>query len=373
MSKKPMTYADTGVDYGAMDPFKRMALQAGRETAVHLQRFGDEFIEFEPSRGESAYLIERPDEFLAHVVEGLGTKDQAAELMTAFTGVEYFDSIGQDTAATILNDLVTLGAIPLSLLMHLAVGDSKWFEDERRQKALVAGWKKACDMARCTWGGGETPTLVGNVFTEPVVLSGTAMGFIRPKSRLIIGSKIRAGDQIILLTSSGIQTNGLTLGRKLARKLPQGLSTRLRDGRMYGEALLDPSKIYVRAVEDCLDAGVDIHGAIHITGHGWRKLMRANQPFTYVIETLPPSLPVFEAIQQYGPVTAEEAYGNLNMGAAFALYVSESDTDQVLRLCPDAFHGGYIENGPKKVRIKPVKTEEFPDGLEFSGSTLAVR
>ncbi len=366
-----MTYAGTGVNYDAMDPFKRMAQLAARETASNIARLnGGEFREFEPSRGESAYLIEAAKSYLAHVEEGLGTKNLVADAMYKLTGKSYYDQIAQDTVAMIVNDLVTLGALPLSVAMHLAVGTSDWFDDERRSGDLINGWKKACDLARCVWGGGETPTLKDIIIPGTAVISGSAIGIIKPKERLISAEDIEHGDAIVIIESSGIHANGLTLARKIADKLPEGYLTKLSDGRTYGETLLDPTHIYVGLVEDCLAAGVNVYYAVNVTGHGWRKLMRATQPFTYVIEALPTQLPIFDFLQQHGPVDDSEAYGNLNMGAGFALYVAKDEVTTVreiaLNLGLTAFEAGHIENGDKKVVIKP-------KGLEYAGETLQVR
>jgi phosphoribosylformylglycinamidine cyclo-ligase len=331
-------------------------------------------------------LIEAAKSYFAHVEEGLGTKnlvaDDVRELqrrsyeLLQLKGKSYYDQIAQDTVAMIVNDLVTLGALPLSVAMHLAVGNSDWFNDRDRCLDLIVGWLNACNLARCTWGGGETPTLKGVVVPEAVVLSGSAIGIVKPKERLIAGP-IQHGDAIVIIESSGIHANGLTLARKIADKLPEGYLTKLSGGRTYGETLLDPTHIYVGLVEDCLDVGVNIHYAVNVTGHGWRKLMRATQPFTYLIETLPTRLPIFDFLQKHGPVDDKEAYGNLNMGAGFALYVTEVQADEVVdvarKLGLRAFVAGHIEDGPKKVIIKPVKTEEFPDGLTFDEKSLAVR
>lgn len=322
---KEMTYAGVGVNYGAMDPFKRAAQLAGRETAANIERLnGGEFKELEASRGESAYLIEAAKSFFAHVEEGLGTKNLVADAVYQLTGKSYYDHVAQDTVAMIVNDMITLGALPLSVAMHLAVGDSNWFNDERRSRDLIEGWRHACNLARCAWGCGETPTLKGVVVPEAIVLSGSAMGLVKPKERLITAENIRPGDAIVLVGSSGIHANGLTLAREIAARLPDGYLTKLSDGRTYGETLLDPTRIYVGFLEDCLDNGVDIHYAVNITGHGWRKLMRAKQPFTYTIDQLPKQLPIFDFIQKHGLVDDREAYGNLNMGAGFALYVSST-------------------------------------------------
>ncbi|MBI2626100.1 MAG: phosphoribosylformylglycinamidine cyclo-ligase [Candidatus Nealsonbacteria bacterium] len=388
-----MTYTGVGVDYNAMDPFKRIAQLAGKETAANINRLNNgEFREAEMSRGESVYLVEAAKSYLAHVEEGLGTKNLVADAMYRLTGKSYYEHIAQDAVAMIVNDMITLGALPLSVAMHLAVGDSGWFNDENRCRDLVEGWKKACNLARCVWGGGETPTLKGIVAPETVVLSGSAMGLVKPKERLIAANNIKDGDAIVFIESSGIHANGLTIAREISERkdifwrriahlllperfklsaLPNGYLTRLDDGRTYGETLLDPTHIYVALVEDCLNCGVNIHYAVNITGHGWRKLMRATQQFAYVIERLPKQLPIFEFLQKHGPLDDTEAYGNLNMGAGFALYVPEADIGAVLRIATSlnlgALRAGYIaQSKEKKVIVRP-------KNIEYLGSTLGVR
>ena len=366
-----MTYAGVGVDYDALDSFKRMAQVVARETAHNITRLG--FTEAEASRGESAYLIETPNFYLAHVEEGLGTKNLVADAMYRQTGKSYYDNIAQDVVAMIVNDMVTCGALPLSVAMHLAVGNSSWFEDGERSRDLVRGWKNACDLARCVWGGGETPTLKSVVMPYTATLSGSAMGIVKPKSRLIKGN-IEHQDAIMFLASSGIHANGLTLAREIARKLPGGYFTKLSDGRTYGETLLDPTHIYVGLVEDLLDNGVEIHYAVNITGHGLRKLMRPNQSFAYIVEHLPPLLPIFDFIQKHGPMDDGEACGNLNMGAGFALYIPQNNIKKFWQVMDaykypsgGAMYAGYIErSNEKKVVIKP-------KGLEYQASTLGVR
>lgn len=364
-----MTYAGSGVDYDVLDPFKRRAQLAGRSTADAIRRLG--VSEVEASRGESAYLVETAEGYLAHVEEGLGTKNLVADAMYHLVPARsYYDHIAQDTVAMIVNDMVTLGALPLAVAMHLGVGSSDWFKDERRTGDLVDGWRKACLLGRCAWGGGETPTLAGIVEPGTVVLAGSAIGIIQPKSRLIRGN-IQHGDAIVLFESSGIHANGLTLARAIAARAANGYLTLLRDGRPYGEALLDPTHIYVPAIEDCLNRGVEIHYAVNITGHGWRKLMRAPDPLAYVLETLPAPQPVFDFIQSIGGVDDVEAYGNFNMGAGFAIYVPEKDVAAVLDVTKAfpfaALHAGHVErSATRRVVIAP-------KGLEYGGETLAVR
>ncbi|MFA5990742.1 MAG: AIR synthase-related protein [Candidatus Doudnabacteria bacterium] len=379
-----MNYAETGVNYDELDPFKRMAQLAASETDSQLARFGFSVVKW--TRGESAFLIETPWGYLGLVVEGLGTKAlvadtyRLAEEIELSTNETFYDHAAQCNAAMAFNDLITLGVSPLIYSQYVAVGNSGWFNDQKRSEDLIQGTKNACLLARCVWGGGETPTLKGIINPETVDLAGATMGMIRQKERLINPSHIRQGDAIVIIESSGIHANGLTLARKIADKLPEGYLTKLSDGRTYGETLLDPTHIYVGLVEDCLNAGVNIHYAVNVTGHGWRKFMRATQDFTYVIETLPTQLPIFDFLQKHGPVDDTEAYGNLNMGAGFVLYVDEAQAAQVINIARRlkvrafvgkkrslrAFVAGHIEKGDKKVVIKP-------KGLEFTAETLAVR
>ncbi len=385
-----MTYASTGVDYGAMDPFKRQALAAGLETAPNIERFG--FYEISMSRGESAYLVEMPQVILAHVEEGLGTKNIVADQMSALTGKSYYDQVAQCTMAMIINDIITLGAMPVSVMMHLAVGESSWFGNQQRSIDLINGWKKACMLSGCVWGGGETPTLKDIIIPGKSVISGSATGIIEPKSRLITENKIQHGDVIILLGSSGIHANGLTLARSIGDRkdgfwrkfsnlilpqsfplhaLPKGYLTELSDGRTYGETLLTPTCIYQKFMEECQKWGVDIHYAVNITGHGWRKLMRANRNFRYIIEELPKEQPIFAFLQKHGPISDEEAFGNLNMGAGFAIYISKADVSKAMMIAQDynfdAIKAGYIKRSvDKRVVI-------LPKYLEFKGESLNIR
>lgn len=180
------------------------------------------------------------------------------------------------------------------------------------------------------------------------------------------------GDAIILLQSSGIHANGLTLARKIADRLTDGYMTNLSDGKSYGESLLEPTHIYVGVIEDLLKNEIDIHYAVNITGHGWRKLMQLKESFSYNIHTLFPTLPLFDFIQNEGNVTDEEAYGNLNMGAGFALYVSQEQAKATVRFINSGKYGfraieaGVIEEGLKQVVIEP-------KNLVFKSETLDVR
>src|SRR6478672_12025522 len=136
-----LTYDQTGVNYDTLDAFKRACQQAAATTAGALAHHG--FTEPKNVRGESAYLLETADGYLAHVEEGLGTKNLVADAMLKLAGRSYYRNIGIDTVATMVNDLITCGALPISVAMHAAVGDAKWFETPGRAQELADGFAHA--------------------------------------------------------------------------------------------------------------------------------------------------------------------------------------------------------------------------------------
>ena len=364
-----LSYEASGVRYDQLDAFKRACQQAARSTAGALAAHG--YAEPAATRGESAYLIEAADHFLAHVEEGLGTKNLVADAVYAATGRNCYRAIGIDVVATIVNDLITCGALPIAVAMHAAVGDSAWFADARRTQELVDGFADGCRQADAVWGGGETPTLRGVVAPGTIVLAGSAIGKIAPK-RLRITGDVGDGDAIVFLGSSGVQTNGLTLCRRIAEKLPQGYQTPLGDGRTFGEALLAPSVIYVAFVRECQRRAIKLNYVAHITGHGWRKLMRLEEPFVYEISTPRPPPALFRFIERSGPVDPREMYATYNMGVGFAAYVAPAQVEATLAAAQatgyDAWLAGRVrKDGGRKAVIAPTL------GLAFEGDTLQLR
>ena len=356
MQKQKLTYKESGVDYAKIDPLKVMAQKAARETAKNLLSAG--FSEIEASRGESAYVVDVGDFYLASITECLGTKSLVANDTRMVTGKTHYEAIAQDTLAMAVNDLITVGARPLSVHAYWAVGGKDWFEDERRMQDLVEGWKRTCDSIGVSWGGGETPSLSGIVMDNAIDLAASCVGIVSPKERLTLGHKLEAGDAIILLESSGIHANGLTLARKLAERFEKGYATHISDGRMFGEALLDPTLIYSSVTEALFEAGVEIRYFSNITGHGWRKLMRHPKGYTYRISKVPPVPPVLQFMVEKAGLDPYEAYGSLNMGAGFAVFVALKDAEKTVeisrRLGIKAYKAGTVDEGIKCVAIEPL-------------------
>jgi len=363
-----LSYEQAGVRYELIDPLKVAAQRAAASTAEHL--LGHGYREVAASRGESAYVVDVGPFYLASIVECLGSKVLVADAIKALTGRSHYAAIAQDTIAMAINDLVTVGATPLVVQAYWAAGGSDWFEDQERCAALVAGWKAACDHCRVAWGGGETPALAGIVEGGRIDLAAACTGIVNPKERLSLGEKLAAGDAIVLLASSGIHANGLSLARKLAERLPGGYLVEVAPGLSYGEALLAPTTLYSPVTEALWAAGIRVHYAANITGHGWRKLLRHPAPFSYRIHTVPPVPPVLQFLAREAGHDAAEAYGTFNMGAGFALFVparQAADAVSVAARCGvPAWVAGRVEAGAKRLIVEPLE-------LLFEADALALR
>jgi phosphoribosylformylglycinamidine cyclo-ligase len=365
---RTLSYRQSGVDYELIDPLKVSAQRAAASTAAQLLAHG--FREVAESRGESAYVVDVGPFYLASIVECLGSKALVADEMARLTGRSYYDAIAQDTLAMAINDLITVGATPLVVQAYWAAGGSEWFGDAARAQALVEGWKRACERCQVAWGGGETPALAGIVEAGRIDLAASCTGLVQPKQRLTLGERLGPGDAIVLLASSGIHANGLSLARKLVERLPLGYLTPVQDGLSYGEALLEPTLLYTPVTEALYRAGVTPHYASNITGHGWRKLLRHPKPLRYRVHSLPAVPPVLAFIQRHARQDDHEAYGTLNMGAGFALFVPAAQAQRTVEVAADqgvsATLAGWVEDGDKELLIEPL-------GVRFAAHDLQLR
>jgi len=353
--RKHITYRSTGVNYDLVDPFKILMQKQAKKTSRNVMQLG--YKEISQSRGETAYVIEANDHHVALIQEGLGSKNLVADKMYLIEGRSYYHQIAQDAVATIINDLIAVGAKPLALNAYWATHSYDWFKHKTRAEDLIKGWRQACDIAKVSWGGGETQSLPDIIKQGCIELAGSAIGIIKPKERLTLGDKLTPDDAILLVESSGIHANGLTLARTIASNLPEGYSTPLSDGTLFGESLLTPTHIYVQLIQDLFEQDIDIHYMVNITGHGWRKLMRANRDFTYVIDEIPEPQPVFKFIQEQSGNDDREMYGNFNMGAGFAVFVPQAHVYNVQKIGREhllsILNAGVVKGGQRQVIIKP--------------------
>ncbi|MCK4531296.1 MAG: phosphoribosylformylglycinamidine cyclo-ligase [Candidatus Aenigmarchaeota archaeon] len=315
---KEFTYAKAGVDVSEeKKTYKKIGDILKETLRLREGKFGQVLSEI----GHYAGLIDiGGGKALALHSDGVGTKVLIAEMMNKY------DTIGIDCVAMNVNDLICMGAEPVSLLDYLAVeklGD----HISEIAKGLAEGAKEA-EIAIV---GGET-ALMPDVM-RGFDLSAMSLGVVE-KSKIITGEKIRTNDLVIGLESSGIHSNGLTLARKLlllkykvGEKIPEL-------GRTLGEELLEPTKIYVKLVLEIVNT-CEVHGLANITGGAFSKLMRLGElaDVGFDLGNMPDPQPVFKLIQKLGNVSDREMYRTFNMGIGFCVIIPENEKDKVMEIC----------------------------------------
>ena len=241
--KKRSEYASAGVDYSKIGPFKRIMAEMGKRTLSFPNRYmvfiaGDVLhahgAVFE-YRGSSSHLW-------CNTQESLGNKNWIAEWMYEFAGTQetHYEGIAIDTALMAVNDVVAQGAMPVVYTDEVAAGDSEWFKDEKRARDLAKGFYEVCKKVGMALPAGESPSMRYLIRAEPPVrsapsLGGCVTGVVAPSSRLIGGQKLRAGDHIIGVASSGLHANGISLVIERALALPEKFLTKLPNNHSLGE------------------------------------------------------------------------------------------------------------------------------------------
>src|SRR4051812_21965576 len=360
-------YTKAGIDYDVLDGSKRAAIRNAEATSPLIAAHGGRVIE--QSRGASAFVLELNGQHLAFVVEGLGTKSILARHWHEQTGEDRYADVAIDGVAAIVNDVASVGALPVVVNAYFATGASDWHAQDGSTAitSLLEGWRRGCELAQATWGGGESPALPDLVSPQDVEIAGSSIGTIPPEWGPLLGDDLRAGQAIVLIDSSGLHANGATLARSVAKKLPDGLRTTMPDGTAFGDALLAPSVIYVPLVAELRNRGIRPSYLAHITGHGLRKLMRAPADLVYAIDELPPVPPVLEFLADQAGMSERDAYGTFNMGAGWAVYVEQAEAERVVAAAAacgmTARIGGRVEEGARAVELSGL-------GISFSGSEL---
>ena len=267
--------------------------------------------------------------------DGVGTK-----LLIAIEADKH-DTIGIDAVAMCVNDVIVQGAEPLYFLDYVAVGKN----DPAQIEAIVAGVAEGCHQAGAALIGGETAEMPDMYADGHYDLAGFTVGAVE-KDELITGEAVQTGDVIIGLPSSGIHSNGFSLVRKVLFKDNNvALDTYVEAlGKTVGEAILEPTRIYVKPVLAATKA-VNVHGMSHITGGGFdENLPRAyGEGLKAVIDTTSfPVPPIFDYIRELGHIDKREMYNVFNMGIGFAIIVAKEDLDQVLATLKEAGETPYV-------------------------------
>jgi phosphoribosylformylglycinamidine cyclo-ligase len=261
---------------------------------------------------------------LAISTDGVGSKLLVAQLM------DTYDTVGIDCVAMNANDILCVGARPLSLVDYLAVQTA----DAQRLEALGKGLYEGAKQANITIAGGELAQ-IGEMIKGVregygFDLAATCVGIV-PVDRILVGQGIQEGDLLIGLASSGIHSNGLTLARRvLFDRAGWRVEQHIPElGRLLGEELLAPTRIYVREISAMLDARLPIKALLHITGDGLLNLRRVQAEMGFIIEQLPEPQPIFRLIQERGQVSDAEMYQVFNMGLGFCVVTAPAAAEQV--------------------------------------------
>ncbi|HCA40125.1 MAG TPA: phosphoribosylformylglycinamidine cyclo-ligase [Aminobacterium sp.] len=281
------------------------------------------------------------DLYLAGCCDGVGTKLEVAKAASDYKG------LGQDLVAMNVNDLITCGARPLFFLDYIACG----YLDQHVLEPIVQGVAEACTESGCALLGGETAEMPGFYSEGEYDMAGFAVG-VAEKDEIIDGSKVKNGDVLVGIASSGVHSNGYSLVRKLITDLDADFS-----GKTFGAELLPPTKIYVKPVLE-LVRNFDIKAMAHITGGGFfENIPRMfKEDFTaFVNKDSFPKPEIFNHIMKLG-VSEEEMYNTYNMGIGFVLCVSSQDANRIINKLSEmgekAYLIGEVRTGDKKVCLK---------------------
>ncbi|HEV2321385.1 MAG TPA: phosphoribosylformylglycinamidine cyclo-ligase [Gammaproteobacteria bacterium] len=340
-AKKTLTYRDAGVDIDAGDELVERIKPAAKRT-LRPEVLG--------GLGGFGALVELPARY-RHPVLVSGTDGVGTKLKLAIDSSRH-GGIGTDLVAMCVNDVVVQGAEPLFFLDYYATGRL----DVDMAAEVINGIAKGCELAGCALVGGETAELPGMYQGEDYDLAGFAVGVVE-KSAVLDGSKVKAGDVIIGLASSGPHSNGYSLIRKVLAVSGAQFEQRL-EGRALIEVLMEPTRIYVKSLLKLLEQ-VPVHAFAHITGGGLTENIPRVLPESHGVVLDSKSWPrpaVFEWLMQEGNVPLHEMYRTFNMGLGMVACVAETDAARTLEILAaageHAWRVGRVETGSDGVVIR---------------------
>lgn len=307
---KGMTYSEAGVDIElenrSIDAMKRRLTFSRKGFGAPLTGIG-----------HYAGLIDMGEFAIAMTTDGVGSKILIANAMRKW------DTIGIDCIAMNVNDLLAIGAEPLAFVDYLAVERV----DPEISEQIAVGLQKGAEISNISIVGGETASLPEMI--RGLDLAGTAIGYVK-KDRVITGERIRVGDAVVGVPSTGLHSNGYTLARRIIESSGYTyFDTMPGDSRSIGEILLTPTRIYIEVLE--LLRRCDVHGLAHITGSGLLKLHRITDLGFEITDPIEPQ-PVFRFLQDLGGVDDAEMYRTFNMGMGFVVVLPEEQAGDACRI-----------------------------------------
>ncbi len=267
--------------------------------------------------------------------DGCGTKVKLAFVM------DKHDTIGIDAVAMCVNDIACSGGEPLFFLDYIACGKNY----PEKIASIVSGVAEGCLQSECALVGGETAEHPGLMPEDDYDLAGFAVGVVDKKD-IIDGSTIKAGDPLIGIASSGVHSNGFSLVRKVFEMTKESLDTYYDElGKTLGEALIEPTRIYVKALKNVKNAGVRIKGCSHITGGGFFENVPRMLPENVRAIIKKESYPVpalFDLIQKNGNIEEHMMYNTFNMGLGMVIAVNPEDVETTMKAIEEAGDKCYV-------------------------------
>ncbi len=282
-----------------------------------------------------AKIKEMEEPVLLSGTDGCGTKVQLAYIM------DKHDTIGIDAVAMCVNDIACSGGEPLFFLDYIACGKNY----PEKIATIVSGVAEGCKQSGAALVGGETAEHPGLMPENEYDLAGFAVGVVEKKD-LITGENIKDGDVLVGIASSGVHSNGFSLVRKVFRMTEESLNTYYDSlGRTLGEALLEPTRIYVKALKNVKEAGVTIKGCSHITGGGFYENIPRMLPDGIRAEVKKDSYeipPIFKMLATDGDISEEMMYNTYNMGVGMILALDPADVDKAIEAINAAGEKAFV-------------------------------
>lgn len=340
-----MDYKNAGVDieagYKSVELMKEHIKKTMRpEVLTNIGGFSGAF------SMEAFKKMEKPT--LVSGTDGVGTKLKLAFIM------DRHDTVGIDCVAMCVNDIACAGGEPLFFLDYIACGKNV----PEKIATIVSGVAEGCAQSDAALIGGETAEMPGFYPEDEYDLAGFAVGIVDEKD-LITGKDIKAGDTLVGIASSGVHSNGFSLVRKIFKMDAETLNTYHEElGKTLGEALLAPTKIYVKALRSVKEAGVRIKGCSHVTGGGFYENIPRMLPegIRAVIKKDSYEVPaIFRMMAKEGDVAEEMMYNTYNMGIGMALALDPADVEKAMEAIRAAGETPYVigqaEDGEKGVTL----------------------
>ena len=267
--------------------------------------------------------------------DGVGTKLKVAVLM------DKHDTVGIDCVAMCVNDIICGGASPLFFLDYIACGKNV----PSRIEAIVSGITEGCRQAGCALVGGETAEMPGFYPEDEYDLAGFSVGMV-DHDKIIDGKDLQEGDLLIGLSSSGVHSNGFSLVRKVLGLDAENVKTYYNDlGCTLGEALLKPTRIYVKSIQLLLNSGIHIKAVSHITGGGFYenvpRMMTEGLTAQIQLNSFP-ALPIFEVIQKAGSIPTRDMYNTFNMGIGMIFAIPKDQVGDAMHILCQAGEQAYV-------------------------------